>query len=154
MTADLSELLAKIEAANGADRALDVALSDALNDGFLPFNQDPYSWLCKIGTGWIEVRRLQGIKEGFHSSADRYVARYTGSIDEALALVGRKLPEHDWAYSLVFDYGGLRRCHINIAAGTDGWPPGGANFNEDAETVPLAILAALLRALAETPAND
>src|SRR4051812_9317972 len=111
---DLTVLLARVEAASGPDRSLEVSLWRSLDDGVA--GREPLPWLkC-----------------------------YTESIDAALALVMRVIPYS--AYQLTNDYGGFNRAHLNVAPGCEGWPVGGWNAEATAETMPLAILAALLRA--------
>ena len=134
---DLLELLERVKAAAGPDRELDAAITIALGDG--------------PGEGWTLI--TQDKPGVFNMDAGRWIngcrirtpKPFTASIDAALALVERKLP--DFAYQLTNDYGGLNRVHINVAPGCEGFPPAGMNVSEDAETMPLAILVALLTAL-------
>jgi hypothetical protein len=66
----------------------------------------------------------------------RVAADWTTSLDAALALAERTTKG---AYTLVNDYGGYNRAEINI--------PGGDTFKAIADTMPLALCAAICRAL-------
>jgi hypothetical protein len=65
---------------------------------------------------------------------------YTASIDDALALVERKLPDHKWGIHQPKD--GTYRAHVTKRSPLRPMPN-----TADAPTAPLAILAALLAAL-------
>ncbi len=134
---DMVELLARIEAATGPDRELDGDLHNVL-----------------FGTAYV---RSAGSVSGFMTSetdnGNPYVERYTASIDAALALVERMLPGYRWGVSAV----GIKRgTHPDgKAAYVDGFrahvtessPLRPMPSTADAPTAPLAILAALLKAL-------
>jgi hypothetical protein len=128
---DLAELLARVEAATGPDRKLDCALYCATAES--PFeNYYPDCVLAVLG--------------GFRARLEiEDVPKLTASLDAALALVERVRPE---ASVLM----GLRQsAETRPWARVNGVTRSGAD--PVAETIPLALLAALLRALLASPAT-
>lgn len=77
------------------------------------------------------------------------VKRYTTSIDASIALMAAKLPDREWAGG---DDRENRRCWATID--DDCWDEAMDRFRGFAKTVPLAILAALLKALIAQEAKD
>ncbi|MBA3050502.1 MAG: hypothetical protein KKE42_10940 [Alphaproteobacteria bacterium] len=81
-------------------------------------------------------RGLWSLLEFRHDGEPTQCPAYTTSIDAALALAERTT---GGAYMLVNDYGGYNRAEINL--------PGRETHNAVAETMPLAICAAILKAV-------
>lgn len=103
----LSDLIARVEGLKGPDRETDKLVEDTLwpNINFLPFNPNPNDWLVKIGEKWVETVRYP---RGVMTNKDRYVSRYTASIDAVVALIERELP--GWMWSLSGDTGEYDAC--------------------------------------------
>lgn len=125
MTA-ISDLLERIEKATGADEMLDSELEWTLGE-----------W-TNLG-GWWRQHKVTGEREMY---SYRSLPSYTASIDAALALVERKLPKDFHFIELSIQQ--RTHCEIHDQRVFD------ALATSDAPTAPLAILAALLKAL-ETP---
>ena len=132
----LRDLLSKIDAATGADRELDIRICAAM-----------FGYEFRLGFLGTPV----AIDKHGHTYGQFDVAQFTRSIDEALALVERKLPldkgvakdspsSTGWS---IFLYRGLTidqwECCIR--------PHGGDGARCDHSTAPLAILGALFSAL-------
>lgn len=129
---DLRELLERVEKATGADRELDSAIFSALVD---PRRENAY---------WIwQGSRPQGSPE--RAPADYWDTRHTptitSSIDAALALMERMLPGAFWLIGKGKTTALEKMFACQLMFGTDEIIGEG-----EAETAPLAILAALLRA--------
>lgn len=136
---DIASLLERVKAATGPDRALDWYVADAT--GHQSFNTS-----------------IQGMWPPFMkgSRADKAVPTYTASIDAALGLVGRMLPGWKWGVASVSvrtgekspegypRYGEGFRAHVTEFSGLRPMPS-----VAEAQTAPLAILAALLTSLKE-----
>jgi len=90
----ISELIKALEAADGPSRELDVAIDMTLwpNKMFMPSNPDPLDWVVKVGDIWSGVYR----DGSYMTNSDRYCRRYTYSVDAAIALCNRVLPEAKW----------------------------------------------------------
>lgn len=144
---DLSGLLARVEVAARPDRHLDAAIYDAFGDdgSRVAFKVDDWSvepglHLSRYHDGWLIGRNPQ----------DQYaddLPRYTASIDAALALVEKVMPLALQAAILQFMHEGVVGGHC--------WLYGPTTPNDSdielhgeghAKALPLAILAALLRA--------
>lgn len=125
----LAGLLARVEAATGADIELDEAISLALCDEhrFMQLADAP------VGAG-CEMYRFG--PRGFHSAL-----RVTASLDAALALVERVLPGMLWAKNYE---GGFRIYQPGVSGFFSGY----------AKTPALALLAAMLKALIAKEAAD
>lgn len=125
----LAEMLAK---ATGPDREIDAALASLAGEapvGWTLIRQDaPRTFKMDAGK-WIspEGHRIRTPKP------------YSSSIDAALALVERMLPDSGWSVT-----GG----HMNAKCTLWPFSDKGDEFVGDAEATPIAILAALVRALA------
>jgi hypothetical protein len=132
MTADLQELLARVEKAERPDRELDCAIECALFGGS-PMPRDP-----------DRVHRVDGNGYGYTQA----FAPYTASLDRALALVARVLPKHDWRLATDAD-GTLFDALIYAGRGGDALGEG-----ESRTTPALALLAALLKALISTHSEE
>lgn len=116
---DLKELLERIKAASGAERDLDGLI-------FVTLKLDPNLSNLAGHPGFV----LDGSRNAFS------VPAYTKSIDAALALVERVLPEHDWI--LGHTNSGLT-IHCQLGPSKE--------HMEFGANPPLAILSALLTAL-------
>jgi hypothetical protein len=143
---DLSALLARVEAAEGPDREVDCDLGVAL--GLFMVNDDNR---LGIGRGKSYVRLDEdGGATAPGQAGDMLVPDYTDSLDAALALCERVLP-NDWefapkplwlaAVAQLFDgkwEGKLYRADM------------GKRFSRVGATPALALLAAMLKALIAT----
>jgi hypothetical protein len=128
---ELSDLLARVEAATGPDRELDGAIHNAL-----------------FGTNYV---RSTGSVTGFMTSptdnGNPPVERYTASIDAALALALKIAPDannhgYDTVNGMVYAYVSLN----NVSSGhwiSESW----------GSTVPLAFVAVAIRRSAKEPSN-
>lgn len=131
----LSELLARVEAAEGSDRYADCWLACAL-DGFFPV---PKQWPERDrGMTWrVDLFR-------YEDGGDQMVRKYTGSLDQALALCERVLP------------GWLRDVRElpsgNWIAFVSTYEPARL-FDATCRSPPLALLSAMLKALLDTKEN-
>jgi hypothetical protein len=141
----LNDLLSRVEAATGPDRELDAAICEALFGVTVDRKGNPAGWGV-----WAVVSHAD--PEGGDISAEAFdrLSFYTASIDAALVLVKRVLPEHG-PISLII--AGSAECMIDA---NDACAPAlGKAFGK---TPPLAILAALLKAIqaqaSESPARD
>jgi len=122
---ELRALLERVEAATGPGRELEIDLCAALFGG--------------SAEGIEEAKRshrfrstpLGGLQEPFHSE----LRNYTASVDAALALVERKLAGWEWEASFLV---GLYRFELGDPL---------LGFVGESAAAPLAILAALLKAL-------
>lgn len=118
---DLSELIARVEAATGPDREIDRAIKEAFGHDW-DYSAD---W-----DYWDAIKR---------EKASRPVAKlYTGSLDAAMTLVD---PRALWAHGSMEDGPFARLC----------WPQPNGGFvggyvEANAATVPLAICLAALSA--------
>lgn len=138
----IAGLLARVEAARGPDREIDIWIDAASGAGrkIIPtVTADQVAMLVDSEDG--------SIREGM-SDADAFgVPAYTASVDAALALVERMLPGSSYDLSLVA--GNKPVCDAKI------WPPAlPLGVGGEGHTLPLAILAALLRALAPSSSES
>ena len=133
---DLTKLAERVEALTGPDREVDRLILVALGLRIIPFRSDPFSWMSKVGDEWICVERYP---KGFMHSGDRYVPRFTESLDAALTLV----PKTGFAEINVFN------GHADCGASATVWSIYGEEFCEhiEADTPALALTAACLRAI-------
>ncbi|MDP3492782.1 MAG: hypothetical protein Q8R82_06675 [Hyphomonadaceae bacterium] len=141
MGSELSELLARVEAASGPDRGIDARIYAALVNTYPHLND------------------LVASRQKAHPNEDAWklgavdwrVKPYTASVDAALALVERVLPDHDWIVE-----GGKSGSNAVLLARVA--EDDGPNAHTAQQATPaLAICAALLLALASTqpaPARD
>jgi hypothetical protein len=134
----VAELLARVEAATGPDRALDSAIAIALRVGAEGYPRSP---LGTFRPGYVQADLgRDGWSVGWRTEP------YTASLDAALALVARALP------------GGW---HVNLGrtyrdkSGRGPWMAYLENDPDEAQahapTASLALLAAMLRALGNSP---
>lgn len=118
--ADMTDLLERVLKLTGPDREVDRLLTEVLNYPNVYRNDDgtiPFTAEC---------------------------ARFTSSVDAALALVERVLP--GWVV-LLDQY--PDHWTVNLAEYRKGYGVWGDDFDATAKTAPLAILAALLTAKAQ-----
>lgn len=170
---DLPELLSRVEAATGPDRELDATIHVALcqpvcrpddcNRYRLPHISMDEMDMCAPGTYWLVERSGRSL----HTSPT-----YTASLDAAVALCERVLPECEWDVTgpkLIMDGDGRRNCDASISVNTvylrRSWRSGEREKRGDksfhtspsvrefieagaeAATPALALLAAMLKAL-------
>lgn len=137
MSAALRGLLERVEAATGPDRELDRDISVAV--GFLHVGDRGRLYMIAPDDGGHIYGGL---------GDDILIPRLTEKIDAAVALVERVLPEWVWQIERQLTYEGRPPFFADISTvdncrGRNGTETGSAY----AATPPLAILAALLRAL-------
>lgn len=141
-SADLTALLARVEAAEGPDRELDLALSIALEfPAHRPMTMDD-RWAA---TGIEGKHTLDG--NGWFNAPF-----FTASLDAALALVARTLGAIMWSIGNTGDDGGDAAFEADLYAksGQPDW-----EVHTYGPSPPLALIAALLRALiAEAETQD
>lgn len=147
----LQNLLTRVEAAGGTDPTIDYDL--ALFEGWTRHSDiDSPIYRSEINVWWAEPGSTSW-------STVANPPKYTASIDAALALVEKLLPEFGTQVGhpikSVRDYGWYASVFRERKPGETGWWPGHYSGNTDEEghhiryypTAPLAILAALLKAL-------
>lgn len=138
MTADLSALIARLEAAEAGGRELDEAISDTLCDH--KFRTCIAGLSDEDGGMWM-------YEFGGHAASS--ALRVTTSLDAALALTERVLTKR-WGVSL-FDgdpcHGSARYCSSVVWSNDN--PPKGTRYDGAASTLPLALCIAILRAKAQ-----
>jgi hypothetical protein len=125
LSANLSQLLSRVEEAQGPDRELDRAVAIAAGDQVADDGISGFIWRPAASGGWSEIPRL------------------TSSLDAALALVERVRPDAYRDLGEGFDTKTQRRFWLATLTyhGRSGGHSG------ECETAPIALLAALLRAL-------
>lgn len=119
----LADLLAKVQAATGPDRELDSRL------------------LC-VHTG----EDFEGLIRDGYTVSDINPAEYTASIDAALVLVEKVLPDVMWRLQSDPTTGDGYEASL---VSSERFPP--SDGRASGATAPLALLAALLSALTEKP---
>jgi len=130
------ELLGNVREATGPSTTLDIALLPLWEDFHPALKTYDERYKTELRDGSFSVWN-----ETFSSSTP--FPRFTASIDAALALVGKVLP--DCRASLFTDGGGRGPC-CGVMRGDEP-----VIANEHAPTLPLAIIAALLTALEQQP---
>lgn len=155
MTA-LTELLARVETAQGADRELDLAIAIATRTG--SFNRSTtFEHIA-------DVMREQEKDGGLYVDADTgltcvrscfvEVPLITSNIDDAIALVKRLLPGRRWqVQSTDWEYGGPSAV-LSDDVWQDSQGRRGRNLFARGATPALAVIAALLRALIAQERTD
>lgn len=126
--ANLEALRERVAKATKSDRELDVALAVTL---------DP-----DIGTP-VQRRELARYANasGIRTAAEDYdIPRYTASVDAALSLFHRALPEWWGSIDIGDQKGNPFRAHLRLGENA-------AQVHGEGHTIPLAILKALLSAL-------
>ena len=128
--AELTDIKTRLMEATGADRKLDAELMCI---------QEGYRFDRLIGTD--ATFYVEGVGHPVKTSMSR-VLPYTASVDAALELVERKLP--DWQWEILWN-----NCQGYLAQLTDNAraESSGARFMEVGETPALALLAVLMKAL-------
>lgn len=135
MAGDLVELIDRVRNATGPDREADVAIDDLFEVKTIPFAYDPHSWVAKTDTGYLPTTRHQN---SIAITGDRYVPRYTASIDAIVELIEAKLPGGDWT----------RRTENQVIICEVWWTDGELKFEEaSATTTCLALCLAFLIAI-------
>lgn len=126
---ELAALIDRVKAATGPDRELDLEITNQFGV-WIPTHPNPNDWMTVIPSAI--------------STADRYVQRYTSSLDAVVALVERESPWADWnVASTVTDAG--RKFMAEVGDGSQEWAQ---------PTAPLALLLAYLRARTEAAAKN
>lgn len=127
----LSALLARVESAEGPDRALDGAICRACGDTVASNEIGGFIWKPADAEGWRSVPKL------------------TASLDASLALCERVLPTATW------DVGSVERIDRKFYSAIV-WPanggPDSGECHSDANPA-LALIAAMLRALLASNAD-
>lgn len=81
----LLDLVLSILVTSAPDRQLDLRIAQALpHHVSMPHRHDLHAWMTKISGRWVEVQRFPG---GYWTSGDRYIPRFTASLDAALTLI-------------------------------------------------------------------
>lgn len=130
MTADLSALIARLEAAEVGSRELDAHVWAAAND---------YELLRFDGAGWLYKMHADDIQR---HERTMYISSVTTSLDAALALAERVLPVFGWEIHYdevsggIFAWVGERMAIYGLERGHRGY----------ANTPALALCIAILRA--------
>lgn len=135
MTQDLAGLLERVEACEGPDRDLEREI--ALACGYVSIQGPPFEILSWPSDDIVNPAAWPRVKAGC-----------TSSVDAALGLVERVLP--DWAASLHWGrYGEHDEREPGVSCALRSKPGRWGTWIEEAyaPTAPLAILAALLRAV-------
>lgn len=134
MTADLSALIARLEAAEAGSRELDAEI-------WLRFNRPEYTGGVKAleMRGWHDGRGhlILETDDGEEVADELYIGSATTSLDAALALAERVYPGFGWGCV----QGSGERCAANVTP--DGWASGVSGI---ASTPALALCIATLRA--------
>lgn len=139
MTADLSALIARLEAAEVGSRELDGAIHDVLCDD--KFRNCIAGLSDEQGGMWMYE---------FEGHAPSSALRVTQSLDAALALAERVLPEVFWEMSCRAIINGQKQYGVTL------WPEdmeaGVEGAHGHAPTPALALVIAILRAKQGEPA--
>jgi hypothetical protein len=144
---DLQALLERVEKAEGPDQEIDAELhwlfklSDKERAYALKFRESN----CE-GRELYSIATLVGIiTMNYYSPNARPVATYTASIDAAVALVEKMLPERDFI-DVFYDCGSWFAV-VGIHDAKHDWRKWHSNDGAAMDSPALALLAALLRAL-------
>lgn len=136
---DLAALIARVRGASGPDDGLNIDLCIAL--GYIGYVDAPLNLRrADDDAGWLDY---ESVEDGHTVQCTDVPPDLTGSIDTALALVERLLP--DWMVAL----GSHNENNLPWACLTE--PEGECrDFTAEAVTIPLAIIEATLTALLST----
>lgn len=126
----ITSLIEKLEGAEGPSLVLDGEIWCAVNG---------YTFVMWDGAGCVYRRASDGGIS--HEQASR-IRPFSASLDAALALVERVL-DGDCSYDLFHDFGGFNRAKVHGITNAPVWGEG------KAETMPLALCIAILRAQSE-----
>lgn len=132
---ELQSLLERVEKEKGTDREIDADLDVALRGGEIQWRQANYT---------MDMHPVARRPSGNHLGGyeHEHVPLYTASIDAALALAERVLP--GWDYEIT----GIRAHGAVAILWKEGWRDDWERATRsESATPPLAILAALLKAL-------
>ena len=124
----MTDLIARLEAAEVGSRELDEAISTAMCDS--KFRTCIEGLSDEQGGMWMYE---------FEGHAPSSALRVTTSLDAALALAERVL-DGDFSYDLFHDFGGYNRAKVH------GITDGPVSGEGKAETMPLALCIAILKA--------
>jgi hypothetical protein len=131
----LEGLLERVKAASGPDRAIDGELDAALRIGLASLPE--WAWANFPKWKHISNGRVCVLHDSEVHGLNWASARVTASVDAALALVERLIPEHSVLMGYGQTKGTLPWARIGIWSAPDATAP----------ILPLAILSALLSAL-------
>lgn len=151
---DVAALLERVRAATGPDRELDGEIDAVLRAG-LPTLPE-WSWTNFPVWKHISNGRVCVLHDSGEHGVNWSSQRFTASVDAALALVDRVLPDSgpNMLYSYALDWHASAHTEISHTAElylAEGDPPDMTSYQGQAPTLPLAILAALLLALKDQP---
>lgn len=134
---DLAALLARVEAAEGADRELDFAVHQiSMGDWLLRHGYE------RRGDGyWSDSPPVSGAN---HAAGPE---PFTASLDAVLALCARVLPTLHYALRSDGWLAGQPQGKPVVALYDDDFDPDGKHFAAAGKTPALALLAAMLKAL-------
>lgn len=83
----MTDLAARCQTAEGPGRALDVGIAEFMGKVLMPWHaiaQDDGCFMRRVGDTWLEITHS---KVSGMWPTDRYIPRYTASIDAALTLI-------------------------------------------------------------------
>lgn len=138
-TADaLLELVERCEKASGSDRELDCDIADAIPNGpIMPLPPDPRCWVYRGDNLGGAIVAASGRA---YSTNDRYIPRFTASLDAAMSLV----PEGAWLANLQENGSARDRAWAQVDIEiSNAW----MTSEGRAATPALALCAAALRAV-------
>lgn len=145
MNDPLVELVERVTKATGPDREIDVAICLALS--YIGCFPAPLNLRRSDDAGWLDYEADED-GDGRLVDCTDVAPELTASTDAALALVERKLPGVWWIMSKgkLSEGEALFACQLLFGADE-------SLAIEDADTLPLAIILALLRALSSQEAS-
>lgn len=131
----MEDLIGRLEAAEVGSRELDCEIYAIENPHMKPVRS-------QIGRFFDPKRASEHSAEKYHISggATGTAARYTTSIDAAIAMANRVLPGQEYEIATIYN---IARVALNVNHGSAPGPFYGSN---GCCNVPLAICAAILRA--------
>ena len=137
----LPAMIAKLEAAAGPDRDLDAEIAVALSG-------DPEAWVVNPSPHSI----FSPVPGWWRTSDDESheAPAFTASLDAAVSLVGRVLPEYWWLSRSDEVEGGFGNLGPIGTSPNDGGP----GYPSYARTAPLALCLSVLRALTSQASGE
>lgn len=139
---DIKALVERLEAADGPDRELDLAIRNRFGD-FLPFSALEADYVSVLDGKPVVAARATYPPDG----SALYLPRYTASIDAAVAFAERVLPGCYWRIEK------MTPARAISSPGSAFWATCGSAGEQEsayAKTAPFALLIATLRALDQT----